>query len=202
MISLKACWVAFLRLDSAISVRPGGFAGHRSPTFSGRGSSSLELFVLFSVLLQPPAFHACRAFHLSVVTRFARKRLPRDFCPLRDFSRSSSDVGSHSPARVLPRVAPVRTRPFGRSVLGVLHALDGLLRSLPCESISPRCHVQGSALQGFSPRQSGAVSSTVPPLLSVPALQLLDGCPTSSTTAQAAFRGTALSGFVASSSGS
>lgn len=61
MNSLKACWVAFLRLDSAISVRPCGFAVHRSPTFSGRGSSSLELFVPFSVLLQPPAFHACRA---------------------------------------------------------------------------------------------------------------------------------------------
>jgi len=38
------------------------------------------------------------------------------------------------------------------SVLGVSHALDGLLRHRPCGFISPHCHVQGSTLQGFVPR--------------------------------------------------
>jgi hypothetical protein len=59
--SVEACWVASLRPGSTVSSRPCGFTVHRSPTFSGRGSSSRELFVPFSVLLQPPAFRACRA---------------------------------------------------------------------------------------------------------------------------------------------
>jgi len=35
------------------------------------------------------------------------------------------------------------------SVLGVLHALDGFLRGLPCGFISPHCHVQGSLFRGL-----------------------------------------------------
>jgi len=35
------------------------------------------------------------------------------------------------------------------SVLGVSHALDGLLRHRPCGFVSPRCRVQGSLSRGF-----------------------------------------------------
>jgi hypothetical protein len=40
-------------------------------------------------------------------------------------------------------------RPRTHSVLGVSHALDGLLRFRPCGSISPRCRLQGSLFRGF-----------------------------------------------------
>jgi hypothetical protein len=40
--------------------------------------------------------------------------------------------------------------PTLRSVLGVSHALDGLLRHRPCGFVSPRCHVQGSPCRGLS----------------------------------------------------
>jgi hypothetical protein len=36
------------------------------------------------------------------------------------------------------------------SVLGVSHALDGLLRHLPCGFVSPRSHVQGLPYRGLS----------------------------------------------------
>jgi hypothetical protein len=45
-------------------------------------------------------------------------------------------------------------RPRIRSVLGVSHALDGLLRSRPCGFISPRCRVQGSLFRGFPPGEA------------------------------------------------
>jgi len=35
------------------------------------------------------------------------------------------------------------------SVLDVSHVLDGLLRSLPCGFVSPRCHVRDSLFRGF-----------------------------------------------------
>jgi hypothetical protein len=38
------------------------------------------------------------------------------------------------------------------SVLGVSHALDGLIRYRPCGFISPRSHVQGSLSRGFPSR--------------------------------------------------
>ena len=40
--------------------------------------------------------------------------------------------------------------PALRSVLGVSHALDGLLRQLPCGFVSPRSHVQGLPSRGLS----------------------------------------------------
>jgi hypothetical protein len=40
--------------------------------------------------------------------------------------------------------------PALRSVLGVSHALDGLLRHLPCGFVSPRSHVQGLPSRGLS----------------------------------------------------
>jgi len=42
------------------------------------------------------------------------------------------------------------TRPALSSVLGVSHALDGLLRHLPCGFVSPRSHVQGLPCRGLS----------------------------------------------------
>jgi len=39
------------------------------------------------------------------------------------------------------------------SVLGVSHALDGLLRHRPCRFVSPRCHVQGSPFRDSPPTQ-------------------------------------------------
>ena len=42
------------------------------------------------------------------------------------------------------------TRPALSSVLGVSHALDGLLRHLPCGFVSPRSHVQGLPSRGLS----------------------------------------------------
>jgi hypothetical protein len=38
-----------------------------------------------------------------------------------------------------------------QSILGVSHALDGLLRHRPCGFISPHSHVQGSPSRGFPP---------------------------------------------------
>jgi len=49
-----------------------------------------------------------------------------------------------------------------RSVLGVSHALDGLLLRRPCGFISPRCHVQGSLSRVFPSRE--AVRARHPPL--------------------------------------
>jgi len=40
------------------------------------------------------------------------------------------------------------------SVLGVSHALDGLLRHRPCGFVSPRCRVQGSLFRGFPPGEA------------------------------------------------
>jgi hypothetical protein len=98
-----------------------------------------------------PSFPRLPIFQPATSTRFARKRLPWGFRPLRDFNRGSSNVGSRSPVRILPRVAPVGTRPCGRSVLDVSHVLDGFFRSRPCGLVSSRCRVQDFVLQGFSP---------------------------------------------------
>jgi len=148
---LKACWVAFVRPGSAISARPCGYCRSPFPDLFGSG---LILPRAFRPLQRAPPT-ACLphlpSLHFAVPTRFARKRLPWGFPPLRDFNRSSSDVGSHSPVRVFPRVAPVETRPFGRSVPGVLHALDVFFRCRSCELVSSRCRVQDFPLQGFFP---------------------------------------------------
>jgi len=124
------------------------------PPFPDLFGSGLILPRAFRPLQRaPPAACLPRlpSFHLSTSTRLARRRLPGGFPPLRDLSRSSSDVGSHSPVRVLPRVAPVGTRPFGRSVLSVSHALDGFFRFRPGGFISSRCRIQVFVLQGFFP---------------------------------------------------
>jgi hypothetical protein len=43
------------------------------------------------------------------------------------------------------------------SVLGVSHALDGLIRGRPCRFISPRSHVQGSPFRVFPPRTAAPI---------------------------------------------
>jgi hypothetical protein len=148
---LKAFWVAFFRPGSNISIRPCGLAIHRSPTFSDRSSSSLELSVLFSVLFQPPAFRACRAPHLSMVHPVCQKAPPLGFSPSSRLQSAQLGRGLPLPRPGFTRVSPVQTRPFGRSALGVLHAFDGFFRHRPCELVSSRCRVQGFPLQGFFP---------------------------------------------------
>jgi len=60
----------------------------------------------------------------------------------------SSPSSRHQPAASTHY--PRFPRPELWSVLGVSHALDGLLRHRPCGFVSPRCHVQGSPFRGLS----------------------------------------------------
>jgi hypothetical protein len=62
--------------------------------------------------------------------------------PLRDISHPRRCAGVPSPTP---------------SVLGVSHALDGLIRGRPCGFISPRSHVQGSPSRGFPPRTAAPI---------------------------------------------
>jgi len=63
-----------------------------------------------------------------------------------------------------------------QSILGVSHALDGLLRHWPCGFISPHSHVQGSPSRGLLPTPSLTTSS-----MAVPSRRwrrtATDGCP-------------------------
>ena len=59
--------------------------------------------------------------------------------------------GYHPSARLRPAASFDEVPSPSSSVLGVSHALDGLHRPRSCGFISPRCHVQGSSLQGFVP---------------------------------------------------
>ena len=49
------------------------------------------------------------------------------------------------------------------SILGVSHALDGLLRRVPCGFVSPHSHVQGSPFRGLFPAPSLTTSSMAVP---------------------------------------
>jgi len=64
-----------------------GFPAHRSSAFWGRGSSSLELSVSFSVHVRSPARRASPSFGLSTSTRAAGERLPWGLLPLRGLNR-------------------------------------------------------------------------------------------------------------------
>jgi hypothetical protein len=89
-------------------------------------------------------------------------RLLQSPCGLRPASRSdhltagglrSASLGVPRPHRgTSKRRPPMRgiPDPALRSVLGVSHALDGLLRHLPCGFVSPRSHVQGLPSRGLS----------------------------------------------------
>jgi hypothetical protein len=67
--------------------------------------------------------------------------------------------GSVPPSRHQHRASTSAGNPTSRlrSALSVSHALDGLLRSLPCRLVSSRCRVRGSLLRGL-PRPSAALA--------------------------------------------
>jgi hypothetical protein len=54
-----------------------------------------------------------------------------------------------------------------QSILGVSHALDGLLRHWPCGFVSPHSHVQGSPSRGLFPTPSQTTSSVAHALSSL-----------------------------------
>lgn len=115
----------------------------------GRGSSSLELFIPFSVHVRSPAPYPLRALAFrpspgepaSASLGFSPSSRPRPTAALIS--------ASHCRIRVLSRVTPVGTCPFGLSVLDVLHALDVLLRYRSCGLVSSRCRVQGLSFRGL-----------------------------------------------------
>jgi hypothetical protein len=102
----------------------------RPPHLSEAGSFSRELSLPCRVLPFACLPHPCSRV----------KRLPWGFVPLRDIDQAQPRCG-------IPR-------PRTTSVLGVSHALDGLLRPWPCGFVSPRCHVQGSPFRGLPPGEA------------------------------------------------
>jgi len=111
---------------------PGPAVSHRppSPASFKAGSSSRELCVS-SRVLRPTACSSVPNFDgLATV------------CPRpKSASLRVSSLYATSVQRV--HLPPGDPSPELWSVLGVSHALDGLLRAKPCGSISPRSHVQG-----------------------------------------------------------
>jgi len=95
------------------------------------GSSSHELFLSFRVRAVPilPCTFPCRAPSLGF-------RSPSRY----QYAESTTERASH--------VSPYR------SVLGVSHALDGLLLCAPCRFISPHNHVRDSPSRGYLPLPS------------------------------------------------
>jgi len=67
----------------------------------------------------------------------------------------------HEPASSIQRVFQARRL----SVLGVSHALDGLLRHRSRGFVSPHCHVQGSLFRGFPSRPAVPLFSGTCPLV-------------------------------------
>jgi len=111
-----------------------------SPVARAAGSSSPELRLSFRVLRSVPA------------------RRPQAWAPFLGVLVPSRDINRRSPPGAgIP--SPLR------SVPGVSHALDGFLLRRPRGSVSPRCHVWGFALQGFSLRRSRATSSVTVALM-------------------------------------
>jgi len=140
--------VGLLALQSIVCARPAGVSGSLppwafpfpvspsvllrapSPVSFETGSSSRELSLPCRVTTDPCLPHRCST----------AKRLPWGSVPLRDINRRRPrSRGSQIPLC---------------SVLGVSHALDGLLRHRPCGFISPRSHVQGSLFRGFPPGEA------------------------------------------------
>jgi hypothetical protein len=127
--------VACSRLGLGISAGACGVsptAVHRQ--LASTVSSSRELCASFEVL-QPATCPSYPAQPCSLTE--AEERLPW----------GSSPSSRHQPAASTHGRDPT---PHLRSVPGVSHALDGLLRHRPCGFVSPRCHVQGSPCRGLS----------------------------------------------------
>jgi hypothetical protein len=125
------------------------FTRHRPPLSCENGFILSYALRLFRVLPSLPAPGSPLSESLNTRAACPRSSFLGVACPHRDISqqRRYSEVPPSPP-----------------SVLGVLHALDGLLRHRPCGFISPRCHVQGSTLQGF-------------PLPAQPNRFVIDPCP-------------------------
>jgi hypothetical protein len=104
-----------------------------------------------------------------------RGRLPWGFLPHRDVNRKSPLASEH------PKLTL-------RSALGVSHALDGLLLSLPCGFVSPRCHVRDSPSRGFLPLPGQSDSSSPRSLLPVGGRCLPPSCLDGSSSAHPVFR--------------
>lgn len=62
------------------------------------------------------------------------------------------------------------------AVRDVSHVLDGLFRNLPCGSIAPRNHVQGSPFRGF-PSRAAVLPRRQPCPLAVDRRSAASGCP-------------------------
>jgi hypothetical protein len=91
---------------------------------------------------------ACRLLQSSTACDLPRGPTTSRWADLR-----SASLGVPLPHRgTSKRRPPMRgiPDPALRSVLGVSHALDGLLRHLPCGFVSPRSHVQGLPSRGLS----------------------------------------------------
>jgi len=86
------------------------------------------------------------SLNLSAQEMLAGNRLSWGSLPLRDLNRTSP-LSASLPTSLLC------------SVLRLSQPLDGFLLVRPCDLISCRCHVQGSALQGFLFPISGLPSS-------------------------------------------
>jgi len=129
-------WVAHCRLALAISDGTDGSAPDAVPrSLAKPGSSSRTLHASSECSHPEPA--PALASRRKLGTRAQRARGVASLgvaFPLRDVSQRH-------------RCGEVPTPP--PSALGVSHALDGFIRYRPCGFISPRCHVQGSTLQGF-----------------------------------------------------
>jgi hypothetical protein len=106
---------------------------------------------------------------------FVRGRLPWGLVPHRDINEQSPLASEH------PKLTL-------RSALGVSHALDGLLLSLPCGFVSPRSHVRDSPSRVFLPLPSQSDSSSPRSLLPVGSRRLPSSCPDSSSSARPVFR--------------
>ena len=159
-MKLQAYWVACYPHDVTVSSAPTGVTSPPAP-------GPLRVRVHPSMgFTSPTEFQPLQTCPRSCL----RERLPWGSLPHRDINRKSPLASEHP-------------KPTLRSALGVSHALDGLLLSLPCGFISPRCHVRDSPSRGFLPLPSQNDSSSPRSLLPVGGRRLPPSCLDSSSSA-------------------
>jgi hypothetical protein len=164
-MKLQACWVACSQHDVPVSSAPTGVTSPPAP-------GPLRVRVHPSMgFTSPTEFQPLQTCPRSCL----RERLPWGFLPHRDINRASPLASKH------PKLTL-------RSALAVSHGLDGLLLSLPCGFISPRCHVRDSPSRGFLPPPSQSDSSSPRSLLPVSGRRLPPSCLDSSSSARPVFR--------------
>jgi hypothetical protein len=144
--------VGLRALRSVVCARPPGTSG--SPGSASASTVSGRPARLFFVRRPPPLFS--ERVHPPVSLSFPCRVLPLACPPRRCSFDGAPSRGSPPSSRHQPQASTRYglPRPRTRSVLGVSHALDGLLRLWPCEFISPRCHVQDSPFRGFPPGEA------------------------------------------------